>query len=76
MSLVYARFKASHQGEKRRDHEGMPTRDQINSELGKPTTVLRVVIAHPEEVLRSMHSLENNPVTSVRWGGVNKVNMQ
>jgi len=53
-----------------------PTRDQIKSELGKPTTVLSVVIAHPEEVLQGMHSLENSPVAGVRWDGVNKVNMQ
>ena len=30
------------------------------------------IIAHPEEVL---HSLGNSPVASIRWGGVDMVNM-
>jgi hypothetical protein len=31
------------------------------------------VIAHTEEVLQVMHSLENIPVASIRWDSVNEV---
>ena len=38
-------------------------------------TVLRVAIAHPEEVFQDMHSLVNRSVASVCWEGVIEENM-